>query len=88
MWRAESDEIAVIDDGDAVAELVGLFHVVGGDEHGEVASLAQVVEHLPDGDAGDGIEAGGGFVEKKDAADCGPGRERFQHGGAFRRRGS
>ncbi len=27
---------------------------------------AQVVEHLPDGDAGDGIEAGGGLVEKKD----------------------
>ena len=28
--------------------------------------LAQVVEHLPDGDAGDRIEAGGGLVEKED----------------------
>ncbi len=29
--------------------------------------LAQIVEHLPDGDAGDRIEAGGGFVEKENA---------------------
>ena len=28
--------------------------------------FAQVIEHLPDGDAGDGIEAGGGLVEKED----------------------
>ncbi len=28
--------------------------------------FSQVVEHLIDGDAGDGIEAGGGFIEKKD----------------------
>ncbi len=64
--RAQRDQLAVIDNGDAVAELVGLFHVVRGEQHGEVARLSEVVEHLPDGDAGDGIEAGGGLVEKKD----------------------
>ena len=65
--RAQRDQVAVIDNGDAVAELVGLFHVVGGEEHGEVAGAAQVVEHLPHGDARDRIEAGGGLVEKEDA---------------------
>src|SRR5208337_1572090 len=63
----EGDEVAVIDNGDAVAELVGLFHVVGGDEHGEIARVFEVVEHLPHGDAGDGIEAGGGLVKEEDA---------------------
>ena len=29
--RAQRHQFAVIDNGDAVAELVGLFHVVGGD---------------------------------------------------------
>jgi hypothetical protein len=65
--RAQRDELAVIDNGDAVAELVSLFHVVSGDEDGEVARAAQIVEHLPDGDARDRIEAGGGLVEKEDA---------------------
>ena len=35
--RIERDQLAVIDDGDAVAELVGLVHVVGGDQDGQVA---------------------------------------------------
>ena len=38
-----------------------------GDEHGEVARGLELVQHLPDRDARDGIEAGGGFVEKEDA---------------------
>ena len=64
--RAQRHQIAVIDDGDAVAELVGFFHVVRGEQHGEVARGFELVQHLPHGDARDGIEAGGGLVEKKD----------------------
>ena len=40
---------------------------MGGDENGQVAGAAQVAEHLPDSDAGDGIEAGGWLVEKENA---------------------
>ena len=64
---SSATSVAVIDNGDAVAELVGLFHVVGGDQHGEVARLLQVVQHLPHRDARDRIESGGGLVEKEDA---------------------
>ena len=65
--RIERDQLAVIDDGDAVAEAVGFVHVVGGDQDGELALALDVGQHFPDGHAGDGIESGGGFVEKKDS---------------------
>ena len=56
----------MVDDGDAVAELVGFIHVVRGHEDGEIAFGLEAGEHFPDGDAGDGVEAGGGFVEEED----------------------
>ena len=49
--RAQRDELAVIDDRDAVAERIGFIHVVSGDEHRKVARFSQVVEHLVDSDA-------------------------------------
>src|SRR5450631_67626 len=63
---AKSHQFAVIDNSDAVTELVCLLHIVGGEQHRQLAGLPQVVEHLPDSNAGDRIEAGGWFVEKKD----------------------
>ena len=63
--RAEGQHLAVVDDGEAVAELVGLFHVVGGEQDG-LAVAVQLAEDLPQGDAALGIEAGGGLVEEQD----------------------
>ena len=57
----------MVDDGDAIAELVRLVHVVGGQEHGEVVRRLDAPEHLPDGGARDRIEAGGRLVEEEDA---------------------
>src|ERR1700722_18164092 len=57
----------MVDDGDAVAEIVGFVHVMRGDEDRQLHAVAQLVEHLPDSNARYGIEAGGGFVEKEDA---------------------
>ena len=47
--RAVGDDAAVVDDGDPVAEPLGLVHVVGGEEHGAAAGLEAVhdVPHLP-----------------------------------------
>ncbi len=66
------EDLAVVDDGDAVAELVGLFHVVGGEDDGD-ALLAEAADGVPHGDAGLGIEAGGGLVEEEDLGAVGDG---------------
>ena len=64
--RIERHQLAVIDDGDAVAQAVGFVHVVRGDQDGERAAVLDLGQHLPDGDARDGIEAGGRLVEEED----------------------
>ena len=60
-------ELAVIDDRDAVAQLVGFVHVVRRDEHRQVALRLDPLQHLPHGDARDRIEAGRRLVEEEDA---------------------
>src|ERR1700677_4232407 len=65
--RIERYQLSMIDNGDAIAEAIGFVHVMSSNEHGEIAGVLKVVEHLPDGHTGDGIEAGGGLVEKEDA---------------------
>src|ERR1700743_2810413 len=56
----------MIDDGDAVAETVCFFHVMRGEQHGEMTRRLQVVEHLPDGNAAYWIEARCRFIEEED----------------------
>ncbi|CAM5409959.1 hypothetical protein SGLAM104S_08989 [Streptomyces glaucescens] len=59
-------EVAVVEDGDAVGELVGFFEVLGGEEDGDAVG-DEVADDLPHVVAGAGVEAGGGFVEEDDA---------------------
>jgi hypothetical protein len=66
------EDFAVVDDGDAVAELVGLFHVVGGEDDGD-AFLAELADGLPHGESGLGVQAGGGLVEEEDFGPVGDG---------------
>ena len=56
---------AVVDDGEPVAELVGLLHVVGGEQDG-LAVGVELAEDLPQGDAALRVEAGGRLVEEED----------------------
>ncbi len=62
---AFGDEPAVVDDGDAVGELVGLLEVLGGEEDGGAAAH-EVSDDLPEVEATAGVEAGGGLVEEQD----------------------
>jgi len=55
----------MIDNRDALAESVGFFHVVGG-EQDRFAELVIFANDLPEQDAGLGIEAGAGLVEEED----------------------
>ncbi len=57
--------VAVIDDGQPLAERVGLFHVVRGQQDG-FAELVVFANDLPEQDAGLRIESGAGLVEKQD----------------------
>jgi len=66
------EDFAVVDDGEAVAEFVGLFHVMGGEDHGD-ALAAKALDGLPHGDAALGIEASGGLVEEEDLGMVGDG---------------
>jgi hypothetical protein len=61
---SEGDDLAVIHDGYAVAELLGFLHVVGGEDDG-AALLLEGVDEIPEVTAGLGVEAGGGLVEEE-----------------------
>src|SRR4029077_10174744 len=63
---AFGDDLAVIDDGEAVAEAFGLVHVVRGEQDGPTA-LLEDADDVPELAAPLGIEFGGRLVEKKDA---------------------
>jgi hypothetical protein len=70
--RRQCDELALIDQADAVAVL-GLVHEMGGD-HDRDPFFHDAVDMVPEFAAGQGIHARGRFVEKKDV--------RLVHGGA------
>src|SRR5690606_40349743 len=63
---ALGDQAAVVDDAEAVAEPLGLLHVVGGveDRH---ALPGQGLDALEDGVAALGVDADGGLVEHEQA---------------------
>src|SRR4029450_702696 len=60
----EGDDAALVDDGDPVAVL-GLVHVVGGDEHGDLLAAVQLLQVGPDGGPGLGVEADGRLVQEQ-----------------------
>jgi hypothetical protein len=64
--RVESDDAAVVDNGNAVAQPLGLFHVVGCVDEG-CALGAKSLDHLEDAIAGLRIDAGGGLVHEDKA---------------------
>ena len=59
------DDLALIDDGDAIAEAFGLVHVMRGQQDGP-ATLAQVADDVPELAAGLGVQAGRRLVEEQD----------------------
>src|SRR5690606_1812878 len=63
--RAALDDAGAVHDEDAIAELGGFFHVVGGQEHGDALSL-EGAEALPEELAGLRVEARGGLVEDEE----------------------
>ena len=92
-WRsadgAESDELGHVDVAEAAAAL-GLVHVVGGDEEGDSLG-GEEEEEIPEGAAGDGVDAGGGLVEEDDFGGvddgAGEGEALLPAAGELRRRG-
>ena len=54
----------MVHDGDAVAQPLGLFHIVGGQEH-RVAARAELADDVPQLAAGLGIEAGRRLIEEQ-----------------------
>ena len=66
------EDFSVVDDGETVAERVGLFHVVRGEDDGD-AFFAQSLDGVPHGDAALGVEAGAGLVEEEDLGMMGDG---------------
>ena len=62
----DGDELAAIDDGDAIGELLGLFEVVRG-EHDRRAFGAQLAHVGPQILAQRDVDAGGRLVEERDA---------------------
>ncbi len=62
--RVEGHDAPLIDDGDAIAELVGLLHVVRGEED-RLPVDVQLAEDLPQRDPALGIEASSGFIEEQ-----------------------
>ena len=61
----DSDELRAVYDGDPLAELVSLFHVVGGDENGDPL-VVQVAHDIADEPRALDVEAGGRLVQEHD----------------------
>ena len=62
--RAVGDDLPVEDEGEAVA-LLGLVHVVRGDQHRHAALGDDLVDEVPEQPAPARIDAAGGFVEEQ-----------------------
>jgi hypothetical protein len=75
--RVFDEDFAVVDDGESVAEFVGLFHVVGGEDDGD-AFAAEASDGFPHGDTALRIEAGAGLVEEEDLGMVGDGARDLQ----------
>ena len=67
--RVEGEDAAVVHDRDPVAELVGLLHVVRGEED-RLALVVELAEDLPEREAALRIEPGGRLVEEQDLRLC------------------
>src|SRR5258706_11198780 len=63
--RVERDQLAVIHNGDAIAQAVGFVHVMRGDQNGEFSLALYVSEHFPYRDTRKLIEASSGLIEKE-----------------------
>ena len=59
---AEREQLAVVDDGDVIAQTLGLFHVVRG-VHDGAALRAERADQIENGVAGLRVHAGGGLIE-------------------------
>src|SRR5580698_4260284 len=66
-WSIERYQLSMIDDGDAVAQAIGFVHVVCGNQHSEMASVFQVIQHFPHCHARDRIESRSRLVEEEDS---------------------
>ena len=64
--RALGHDRALVDDHEPIAELLGLVHVVGGEEQ-RGALLLEAEQPVPEDVAGLRVEAGGRLVEEQDA---------------------
>ena len=60
--RLVRDQLPVVDDGDAVAQFLGLFEVVRGQHHGHPFAV-QLADQLPQLAAQFDIDSGGGFIQ-------------------------
>src|SRR5579884_1961405 len=61
--RAGGPDGAAVHERDPVAELVGLVHVVRGDEHGHAGRGAYLADPFPHRGAGDGVKADGWLIQ-------------------------
>ena len=63
MGRALANDSAMVDDGDAIAEALGLFDVVRGEDDRFLVAL-ELFNDVVDFASDLRIEAGGGFIEE------------------------
>ncbi len=63
--RALADDFAVVDDGDAIAEALGFFDVVRGEDDSFLVAL-ELFDDVVDLTANLWVEASSGFVEEND----------------------
>ena len=64
MWRSERDHVALVDDGDAVAEPLGLVHVMRREQH-RPAARAEPEDDVPELPPRLRVQARGGLVEEE-----------------------
>ena len=66
LGRSRGDEFAAVQQHHTVGDAKGAAHVVGDDNAGDAELAVEVHDELVDFGAGDGVEAGAGFVVEED----------------------
>src|SRR5579862_5591069 len=62
---SDGGDFSKMEDGQLIAQLVGLIHPVRGEQHGHAILFAKLQQALPDAAPGDGVETHGRLIEEQ-----------------------
>src|SRR6185312_7724333 len=66
-WSVQRHQLAVIDNGDAVAQTISFIHVVRGDQDRKISLLFDIADHLPHRHARYRVKSSRWLIQEEDS---------------------